>query len=206
MMRSLPWPKTGAVLPFASSLLKGLAISAAATLCFSLVLSGLSKSTNLPPPTTPPNVGQIQIQFATVEPNKQLERKAVPLTPAQSSITTDAAKIIPATSAHQRPTLGATERATPLAARPVADVRVIHERKPAHRGVEFGYGLTATPPIDIRPAAQRIASNHSLDASFWQLATFGGTAISELAPRQKPLSQAIDTVRQRIASVINVLR
>jgi len=204
MMRSLPWPKTGAVLPFASSLLKGLAISAAATLCFSLLLSGLSRSTNLPSPTTPPNVRQIQ--FATVEPNKQLERKAVPLTPAQSSITTDAAKIIPATSAHQRPTLGATERATPLAARPVADVRVIHERKPAHRGVEFGYGLTATPPIDIRPAAQRIASNHSLDASFWQLATSGGTAISELAPRQKPLSQAIDTVRQRIASVINVLR
>ena len=203
MMRSLPWPKTGAVLPFASSLLKGLAISAAATLCFSLVLSGLSKSTNLPP-TTPPNVGQIQ--FATVEPNKQFERKAVPVTPAQPSITPDTAKIIPATSAHQRPTLGATERATPLAARPVADVRVIHERKPAHRGVEFGYGLTATPPIDIRPAAQRIASNHSLDASFWQLATFGGTAISELAPRQKPLSQAIDTVRQRIASVINVLR
>ena len=204
MMPSLPWPKTGAVLPFASSLLKGLAISAAATLCFSLLLSGLSRSTNLPPPTTPPNVRQIQ--FATVEPNKQLERKAVPLTPEQSSITTDAAKIIPATSAHQRPTLGATERATPLAARPVADVRVIHERKPAHRGVEFGYGLTATPPIDIRPAAQRIASNHSLDASFWQLATSGGTAISELAPRQKPLSQAIDTVRQRIASVINVLR
>ena len=204
MMRSLPWPKTGAVLPFASSLLKGLAISAAATLCFSLLLSGLSRSTNLTPLTTPPNVRQIQ--FVTVEPNKQLERKAVPLTPAQSSITTDAAKIIPATSAHQRPTLGATERATPLAARPVADVRVIHERKPAHRGVEFGYGLTATPPIDIRPAAQRIASNHSLDASFWQLATSGGTAISELAPRQKPLSQAIDTVRQRIASVINVLR
>jgi len=203
MMPSLPWPKTGAVLPFASSLLKGLAISAAATLCFSLLLSGLSRSTNLPPPTTPPNVRQIQ--FVTVEPNKQLERKAVPLTPAQSSITTDAAKIIPATSAHQRPTLGATERATPLAARPVA-LRVIHERKPAHRGVEFGYGLTATPPIDIRPAAQRIASNHSLDASFWQLATSGGTAISELAPRQKPLSQAIDTVRQRIASVINVLR
>ena len=204
MMPSLPWPKTGAVLPFASSLLKGLAISAAATLCFSLLLSGLSRSTNLPPPTTPPNVRQIQ--FVTVEPNKQLERKAVPLTPAQPSITPDAAKIIPATSAHQRPTLGATERATPLAARPVADVRVIHERKPAHRGVEFGYGLTATPPIDIRPAAQRIASNHSLDASFWQLATSGGTAISELAPRQKPLSQAIDTVRQRIASVINVLR
>ena len=203
MMPSLPWPKTGAVLPFASSLLKGLAISAAATLCFSLLLSGLSRSTNLPPPTTPPNVRLIQ--FVTVEPNKQLERKAVPLTPAQSSITTDAAKIIPATSAHQRPTLGATERATPLAARPVA-LRVIHERKPAHRGVEFGYGLTATPPIDIRPAAQRIASNHSLDASFWQLATSGGTAISELAPRQKPLSQAIDTVRQRIASVINVLR
>ena len=203
MMPSLPWPKTGAVLPFASSLLKGLGISAAATLCFSLLLSGLSRSTNLPPPTTRPNVRQIQ--FATVEPNKQLERKAVPLTPAQSSITTDAAKIIPATSAHQRPTLGATERATPLAARPVA-LRVIHERKPAHRGVEFGYGLTATPPIDIRPAAQRIASNHSLDASFWQLATSGGTAISELAPRQKPLSQAIDTVRQRIASVINVLR
>ena len=203
MMPSLPWPKTGAVLPFASSLLKGLAISAAATLCFSLLLSGLSRSTNLPPPTTPPNVRQIQ--FVTVEPNKQLERKAVPLTPAQSSITTDAAKIIPATSAHQRPTLGATERATPLAARAVT-LRVIHERKPAHRGVEFGYGLTATPPIDIRPAAQRIASNHSLDASFWQLATSGGTAISELAPRQKPLSQAIDTVRQRIASVINVLR
>ena len=202
MMPSLPWPKTGAV-HFASSLLKGLGISAAATLCFSLLLSGLSRSTNLPPPTTPPNVRQIQ--FATVEPNKQLERKAVPLTPAQSSITTDAEKIIPATSAHQRPTLGATERATPLAARPVA-LRVIHERKPAHRGVEFGYGLTATPPIDIRPAAQRIASNHSLDASFWQLATSGGTAISELAPRQKPLSQAIDTVRQRIASVINVLR
>jgi hypothetical protein len=65
--------------------------------------------------------------------------------------------------------------------------------------------LTAAPPIDIRPAAQRIASNHSLDASFWQLATSRGTAISELAPRQKPLSQAIDTVRQRIASVINVL-
>ena len=202
MMPSLPWPKTGAVLPFASSLLKGLAISAAATLCFSLLLSGLSRSTNLTPLTTPPNVRQIQ--FVTVEPNK-LERKAVPLTPAQSSITTEAAKIIPATSAHQRPTLGATERATPLAARPVA-LRVIHERKPAHRGVEFGYGLTATPPIDIRPAAQRIASNHSLDASFWQLATSGGTAISELAPRQKPLSQAIDTVRQRIASVINVLR
>ena len=204
MMPSLPWPKTGAVLPFASSLLKGLAISAAATLCFSLLLSDLSRFANLPPPTTRPNVRQIQ--FATVEPNKQLERKAVPLTPAQSSITPDAAKIIPATSAHQRPTLGATERATPLAARPVADVRVIHERKPAHRGVEFGYGLTATPPIDIRPAAQRIASNHSLDASFWQLATSRGTAISELAPRQKPLSQAIDTVRQRIASVINVLR
>src|SRR3974377_1573011 len=197
MKRSLPWPKTGAVLPFASSLLKGLAISAAATLCFSLVLSGLSKSTNLPL-TSPPNVRQIQ--FATVEPNKQFERKAVPLTRAQSSITTDAAKIIPATSAHQRPTLGATERATPLAARPVADVRVRHERKPAHRGVEFGYGLTATPPIDIRPAAQRIASNHSLDASFWQLATFGGTAISELAPRQKPLSQAIDAGRHRVAS------
>jgi len=203
MMPSLPWPKTGAVLPFASSLLKGLAISAAATLCFSLVLSGLSKSTNLPL-TTPPNVGQIQ--FATVEPNKQFERKAVPVTPAQPSVTPDTAKIIPATSAHQRPTLGTTERATPLATRPVADVRVIHERKPAHRGVEFGYGLTATPPIDIRPAAQRIASNHSLDASFWQLVTSGGTAISELAPRQKPLSQAIDTVRQRIASVINVLR
>ena len=203
MKRSLPWPKTGAVLPFASSLLKGLAISAAATLCFSLVLSGLSKSTNLPL-TTPPNVGQIP--FATVEPNKQLERKAVPLTPAQSSITTDAAKIIPATSAHQRPSLGDNEHAPSSATRPVTDDRVIHERKPAHRGVEFGYGLTATPPIDIRPAAQRIASNHSLDASFWQLVTSGGTAISELAPRQKPLSQAIDTVRQRIASVINVSR
>ena len=204
MIPSLPWPKTGAVLPFASSLLKGLAISAAATLCFSLLLSGLSKSTNLPPLTTPPNVRLIQ--FVTVEPNKQLERKAVPLTPAQSSITTDAAKIIPATSAHQRPSLGDNEHAPSSATRPVTDDRVIHERKPAHRGVEFGYGLTATPPIDIRPAAQRIASNHSLDASFWQLATFGGTAISELAPRQKPLSQAIDTVRQRIASVINVSR
>jgi|GEM_PF-2036010 len=205
MMRSLPWPKTGAVLPFASSLLKGLAISAAATLCFSLVLSGLSKSTNLLPPTTPPNVGQIQIQFATVEPNKQLERKAVPLTPAQSSITTDAAKIIPATSAHQRPTLGNTERATPLATRPVADVRVIHERKPAHRGVEFGYGLVV-PPIHSRPAAQRITSNRSLDAGFWQFATSSGTAFSELVPSQKSMSQAIDSVRQRIASAIDVLR
>lgn len=203
MMRSLPWPKTGAVLPFASSLLKGLAISAAATLCFSLVLSGLSKSTNLPPPTTPPNVRQIQ--FATVEPNKQLERKAVPLTPAQSSITTDAAKIIPATSAHQRPTLGTTERATPLATRPVADVRVIHERKPAHRGAEFGYGLVV-PPIHSRPAAQRITSNRSLDAGFWQFATSAGTAFSELVPSQKSMSQAIDSVRQRIASEVNVLR
>ena len=203
MMRSLPWPKTGAVLPFASSLLKGLAISAAATLCFSLLLSGLSRSTNLPPPTTPPNVRQIQ--FATVEPNKQFERKAVPLTRAQSSITTDAAKIIPATSAHQRPTLGATERATPLAARPVADVRVIHERKPAHRGAEFGYGLVV-PPIHSRPAAQRITSNRSLDAGFWQFATSAGTAFSELVPSQKSMSQAIDTVRQRIASVINVSR
>ena len=202
-MPSLPWPKTGAVLPFASSLLKGLAISAAATLCFSLLLSGLSKSTNLPPLTTPPNVRQIQ--FATVEPNKQLERKAVPLTPAQSSITPDTAKIIPATSAHQRPTLGTTERATPLATRPVADVRVIHERKPAHRGVEFGYGLVV-PPIHIRPAAQRITSNRSLDAGFWQFATSAGTAFSELVPSQKSMSQAIDTVRQRIASVINVLR
>jgi len=203
MMRSLPWPKTGAVLPFASSLLKGLAISAAATFCFSLVLSGLSKSTNLPPPTTPPNVRQIQ--FATVEPNKQLERKAVPLTPAQSSITTDAAKIIPATSTHQRPTLGNTERATPLATRPVADVRVIHERKPAHRGVEFGYGLVV-PPIHSRPAAQRITSNRSLDAGFWQFATSSGTAFSELVPSQKSMSQAIDSVRQRIASAIDVLR
>ena len=203
MMPSLPWPKTGAVLPFASSLLKGLAISAAATLCFSLLLSSLSRSTNLPPPTTPPNVRQIQ--FATVEPNKQLERKAVPLTPAQSSITTDAAKIIPATSAHQRPTLGTTERATPLATRPVADVRVIHERKPAHRGAEFGYGLIV-PPIHSRPAAQRITSNRSLDAGFWQFATSAGTAFSELVPSQKSMSQAIDTVRQRIASLIDVLR
>src|SRR3974390_110319 len=202
MKRSLPWPKTGAVLPFASSLLKGLAISAAATLCFSLVLSGLSKSTNLPL-TTPPNVGQIQ--FATVEPNKQLERKAVPVTPAQSSVTPDTAKIIPATSARQRPTLGTTERATPLATRPVADVRVIHERKPAHRGAEFGYGLVV-PPIDSRPAAQRITSNRSLDAGFWQFATSAGTAFSELVPSQKSMSQAIDTVRQRIASAINVLR
>jgi len=201
-MRSLPWPKTGAVLPFASSLLKGLAISAAATLCFSLVLSGLSKSTNLPPPTTPPNVGQIQIQFATVEPNKQFERKAVPVTPAQPSITPDTAKIIPATSAHQRPTLGTTE---PLATRPVADVRVIHERKPAHRGVEFGYGLVV-PPIHSRPAAQRITSNRSLDAGFWQFATSSGTAFSELVPSQKSMSQAIDSVRQRIASAIDVLR
>ena len=200
MMRSLPWPKTGAVLPFASSLLKGLAISAAATLCFSLLLSSLSRSTNLPPPTTPPNVRQIQ--FATVEPNKQLERKAVPLTPAQSSITPDAAKIIPATSTHQRPTLGTTE---PLATRPVADVRVIHERKPAHRGAEFGYGLVV-PPIHSRPAAQRITSNRSLDAGFWQFATSAGTAFSELVPSQKSMSQAIDSVRQRIASVINVLR
>ena len=203
MMRSLPWPKTGAVLPFASSLLKGLAISAAATLCFSLVLSGLSRSTNLPPPTTPPNVRQIQ--FATVEPNKQLERKAVPLTPAQSSITPDTAKIIPATSTHQRPTLGNTERAAPLATRPVADVRVIHERKPAHRGVEFGYGLVV-PPIHSRPAAQRITSNRSLDAGFWQFATSSGTAFSELVPSQKSMSQAIDSVRQRIASAIDVLR
>ena len=202
MMRSLPWPKTGAVLPFASSLLKGLAISAAATLCFSLVLSGLSKSTNLPL-TTPPNVGQIQ--FATVEPNKQFERKAVPVTPAQPSITPDTAKIIPATSAHQRPTLGTTERATPLATRPVADVRVIHERKPAHRGAEFGYGLVV-PPIHSRPAAQRITSNRSLDAGFWQFATSAGTAFSELVPSQKSMSQAIDSVRQRIASVVNVLR
>ena len=203
MMRSLPWPKTGAVLPFASSLLKGLGTSAAATLCFSLLLSGLSRSTNLPPPTTPPNVRQIQ--FATVEPNKQLERKAVPVTPAQPSITPDTAKIIPATSAHQRPTLGATERATPLAARPVADVRVIHERKPAHRGAEFGYGLVV-PPIDSRPAAQRITSNRSLDAGFWQFATSAGTAFSELVPSQKSMSQAIDSVRQRIASAIDVLR
>ena len=204
MKRNLPWPKTGAVLPFASSLLKGLAISAAATLCFSLVLSGLSKSTNLPL-TTPPNVGQIQIQFATVEPNKQFERKAVPVTPAQPSITPDTAKIIPATSAHQRPTLGTTERATPLATRPVADVRVIHERKPAHRGAEFGYGLVV-PPIHSRPAAQRITSNRSLDAGFWQFATSAGTAFSELVPSQKSMSQAIDTVRQRIASLIDVLR
>ena len=203
MMRSLPWPKTGAVLPFASSLLKGLAISAAATLCFSLMLSGLSRPTNLPPPTTPPNVRQIQ--FATVEPNKHLERKAVSLTPAQSSITTDAAKIIPATSAHQRPTLGATGRATPLVTRPVADDRVIHERRPAHRSVEFGYGLVV-PPIHIRPAAQRITSNRSLDASFWQFATSAGTAFSELVPSQKSMSQAIDSVRQRIASVVNVSR
>jgi len=203
MMRSLPWPKTGAVLPFASSLLKGLAISAAATLCFSLVLSGLSKSTNLLPPTTPSNVGQIQ--FATIEPNKQFERKAVPVTPAQPSITPDTAKIIPATSAHQRPTLGTTERATPLATRPVADVRVIHERKPAHRGVEFGYGLVV-PPIHSRPAAQRITSNRSLDAGFWQFATSAGTAFSELVPSQKSMSQAIDSVRQRIASAIDVLR
>ena len=203
MMRSLPWPKTGAVLPFASSLLKGLALSAAATLCFSLVLSGLSKSTNLPLPTTPPNVGQIQ--FATVEPNKQLERNAVPLTPAQPSITPDTAKIIPATSAHQRPTLGTTERATPLPTRPVADVRVIHERKPAHRGAEFGYGLVV-PPIHSRPAAQRITSNRSLDAGFWQFATSAGTAFSELVPSQKSMSQAIDSVRQRIASEVNVLR
>ena len=203
MTRSLPWPKTGAVLPFASSLLKGLAISAAATLCFSLLLSGLSRSTNLPPPTTPPNVRQIQ--FATVEPNKQLERKAVPVTPAQPSITPDTAKIIPATSARQRPTLGTTERATPLATRPVADVRVIHERKPAHRGVEFGYGLVV-PPIHSRPAAQRITSNRSLDAGFWQFATSSGTAFSELVPSQKSMSQAIDSVRQRIASVINVSR
>jgi len=202
-MRSLPWPKTGAVLPFASSLLKGLAISAAATLCFSLVLSGLSKSTNLPPPTTPPNVGQIQ--FATVEPNKQLERKAVPVTPAQPSITPDTAKIIPATSAHQGPTLGTTERATPLATRPVADVRVIHERKPAHRGAEFGYGLIV-PPIHSRPAAQRITSNRSLDAGFWQFAASAGTAFSELVPSQKSMSQAIDSVRQKIASAIDVLR
>jgi len=202
MKRSLPWPKTGAVLPFASSLLKGLAISAAATLCFSLVLSGLSKSTNLPL-TTPPNVGQIQ--FATVEPNKQFERRAVPVTPAQPSVTPDTAKIIPATSAHQRPTLGTTERATPLATRPVADVRVIHERKPAHRGVEFGYGLVV-PPIHSRPAAQRITSNRSLDAGFWQFATSTGTAFSELAPSQKSMSQAIDSVRQRIASEVNVLR
>ena len=197
MMRSLPWPKTGAVLPFASSLLKGLAISAAATLCFSLVLSGLSKSTNLLPPTTPPNVGQIQIQFATVEPNKQFERKAVPVTPAQPSITPDTAKIIPATSAHQRPTLGAVTR-------PVADDRV-HERRPAHRSVEFGYGLVV-PPIHSRPAAQRITSNRSLDASFWQFATSAGTAFSELVPSQKSMSQAIDSVRQRIASAIDVLR
>src|SRR3974377_1428180 len=202
MKRSLPWPKTGAVLPFASSLLKGLAISAAATVCFSLVLSGLSKSPNLPL-TTPPNVGQIQ--FATLEPNKQFERKAVPVTPAQPSVTPDTAKIIPATSAHQRPTLGTTERATPLATRPVADVRVIHDRKPAHRGAEFGYGLVV-PPIDSRPAAQRITSNRSLDAGFWQFATSAGTAFSELVPSQKSMSQAIDTVRQRIASVINVLR
>ena len=181
MMRSLPWPKTGAVLPFASSLLKGLAISAAATLCFSLVLSGLSKSTNLLPPTTPPNVGQIQIQFATVEPNKQLERKAVPVTPAQPSITPDTAKIIPATSARQRPTLSATERATPLVTRPVPDDRVIHERRPAHRSVEFGYGLVV-PPIDSRPAAQRITSNRSLDARFWQFAASAGVAFSELVP------------------------
>ena len=203
MMRSLPWPKTGAVLPFASSLLKGLAISAAATLCFSLLLSGLSRSTNLPPPTTPPNVRQIQ--FATVEPNKQFERKAVPVTPAQPSITPDTAKIIPATSAHQRPTLGTTERATSLATRPVADVRVIHERKPAHRGAEFGYGLVV-PPIDSRPAAQRITSNRSLDAGFWQFAASAGTAFSELVPSQKSMSQAIDSVRQRIASAIDVLR
>ena len=203
MKRSLPWPKTGAVLTFASSLLKGLAISAAATLCFSLVLSGLSKSTNLPPPTTPPNVRQIQ--FATVEPNKQFERKAVPVTPAQPPITTDAAKIIPATSAHQRPTLGTTERATSLATRPVADVRAIHERKPAHRGAEFGYGLVV-PPIHSRPAAQRITSNRSLDAGFWQFATSAGTAFSELVPSQKSMSQAIDSVRQRIASAIDVLR
>src|SRR3974377_75711 len=203
MMGSLPWTNTGWVLPFASCLLKGLAISAAATLCFSLVLSGLSKSTNLPPPTPPPDAGQIQ--FATVEPNKQFERKAVPVTPAQPSVTPDTAKIIPATSAHQRPTLGTTERATPLATRPVADVRVIHDRKPAHRGAEFGYGLVV-PPIDSRPAAQRITSNRSLDAGFWQFATSAGTAFSELVPSQKSMSQAIDTVRQRIASVINVLR
>ena len=201
MMRSLPWPKTRAILPFARALFKGLAISSVVTLCFSLVLSGLSKPTNLPPPTTPPNVHPIQL--ATVEPNMQSEHKAVPLTSAQPAVT-HVAKTTPEISAHQRPTLGTAERTTP-AHSPVADIGVMHKGKSARRGVEIGYGLVA-PPIGTRPAAQRITSNRSLDASFWQFAASAETAISELAPRRKSMSQAIDTLRQRIASVIDVLR
>jgi hypothetical protein len=201
MMRSLPWPKTGAVLPFASSLLKGLAISAATTVCFSLVLSGLSKSTNLPPPTSPPNVRPIQL--ATVEPNTRSETKAVPVTSGRPAVTS-VAKTTLESSAHQRPTLVTAERTTP-AHGAVADIGVMHKGKSARRGVEFGYGLVV-PLIDTRPAAQRITSNRSLDASFWQFATSADTTISELAPRRKSMPQTIDTLRQRIASVINVLR
>jgi hypothetical protein len=208
MMRSLKWPNAGAIVPLTRPLLTGLAISGMVTLCVSLALSGLSKSASLTPLDTPPSMPVIQ--FATVEPVKQVERKALPVTPALPAVTARDANNTPEISAPRAARTATRDRAATAvgrsAQRKLAVISTMHQSMPDYQRVEIGNGTVAAAPIDIRPAAQRIASNRSIEAEFWRLAAPAGTAISELVPRRRSMSRAVDAVRQRIASLIDVLR
>ncbi len=212
MLQSWPWVNREAVLLFGRRFFKELAISATATLCVSLAFSSLSRHPNLGPIHFW-STGNV-VQPATAERSARVEREPVQVMPAPVAVVANVVNTAPATPAPRAPSKAARDRVAAHtatdAAKPVhpklAAITTAPASEPAYRQVGIDYGPVAAPPLDIRPAAQGSANDHSLNSDFWQRAKSVGAAIADVVPGRKAVSEALDTVQQRIAGVIDVVK
>jgi hypothetical protein len=175
---------------------KELLIAGGVTLCMAFAFSGLSR---LPALSPVPAKLDVEMPRRSSEPPAMVERRMPPPADVAAAAGKDRENGAKASVGKRAATGPTPPAANTAAAIPAPVPRPDPQRAPADLA-------SGERPTDIRSEAQRIADERQREEGLWQRMARTATTLNEMIPGRKMVAQAVDTVRDGVNDLINVLR